>query len=172
MIGTSAPKHHAALRTLGVLPLDYGAADLTSKVLTLAPTGVNAVFDHLGLKSARSSFALLTRGGSLLAYGNAAIMNSTESMGKAFVSLLFQIALWNIRRNDRSATFYNFWEGSRVSPKRFHRYLREDLSALLDLLAKGAISPVIAARFPLVEAAAAMILAESRTIQGKVILLP
>ncbi|AXC15066.1 hypothetical protein ACPOL_5822 [Acidisarcina polymorpha] len=43
---------------------------------------------------------------------------------------------------------------------------------MCDLLAKGAINPPIAARFPLAEASAAMTLAESRTVQGKVVLLP
>jgi hypothetical protein len=35
----------------------------------------------------------------------------------------------------RYATFYNFWGGSRISPKAFRTRLREDLTTLLDLLA-------------------------------------
>jgi NADPH:quinone reductase-like Zn-dependent oxidoreductase len=130
------------------------------------------VFDHLGLGSARMSSRLLARGGSLIAYGNAGILNTSASPFKAFVKFLSQLTLWNLLPNSHSATFYNFWAGSRISPKNFHSRLREDLSALLDLLAKGAIHPPIAARFPLTEASAAMTLAESRTAHGKVILLP
>ena len=40
------------------------------------------------------------------------------------------------------------------------------------MLAQGAITAPIAARFPLIEAAAALTLAESRTTAGKVILEP
>jgi NADPH:quinone reductase-like Zn-dependent oxidoreductase len=50
--------------------------------------------------------------------------------------------------------------------------MHEDLTVLLDLLVKAAINPPIAARFPLTEASAAMVLAESRTVQGKVVLVP
>jgi NADPH:quinone reductase-like Zn-dependent oxidoreductase len=72
----------------------------------------------------------------------------------------------------RYATFYNFWGGSRITPKAFRTRLREDLTALFGLLPKGAINPPIAARFPLTESSAAMVLAASRTVQGKVVLIP
>jgi NADPH:quinone reductase-like Zn-dependent oxidoreductase len=59
-----------------------------------------------------------------------------------------------------------------VPGEAFRRRLHQDLTEVLDLLARGAVSPQIAARFPLTEAAAAMELAESRTVRGKVILEP
>ncbi|MDG4809506.1 zinc-binding dehydrogenase [Micromonospora sp. WMMD1120] len=40
------------------------------------------------------------------------------------------------------------------------------------LLADGVLDPQIAARIPLAEAASALALAESRTVAGKVILVP
>ena len=172
VIGTAAPRHHDSLRALGVEPVDYNAPDLAERVAALAPGAVDAVFDHLGLASAHRSFSLLARGGSLVAYGNAAILNGSGSMVQAFVKLLSQITLWNLLPNTRRATFYNFWGGSRIAPKAFRSRLREDLAVLLDLLTKGAINPPIAARFPLSEAAAAMVLAESRTVQGKIVLIP
>jgi NADPH2:quinone reductase len=46
------------------------------------------------------------------------------------------------------------------------------LDKLLELLSQGAISPPVAARFPLLKASAAMQLAESRTVLGKVVLVP
>ena len=46
-------------------------------------------------------------------------------------------------------------------------------ASLLDqLVEQGVLTANIAARFPLTEAAAALALAESRTLNGKVILLP
>lgn len=172
VIGLAAPRHHDSLRALGVEPMDYNAQDLAKRVAALAPEGVNAAFDHLGLASARRSFSLLAPGGSLIAYGNAAILNGPGSMVQAFMKLLSQITLWNVLPNSRHATFYNFWGGSRIAPKAFRSRLREDLTVLWDLLTNGAINPPIAARFPLSEAGAALALAESRTVQGKIVLIP
>jgi NADPH:quinone reductase-like Zn-dependent oxidoreductase len=44
--------------------------------------------------------------------------------------------------------------------------------AVLRLLADGVFTPQVAARFPLADAAAALALAESRTVAGKVIIVP
>lgn len=172
VIGTAAPRHHDALRTMGVEPVDYNAPDLAKRIRALAPTGVDAAFDHLGLESARLSFSLLAQGGSLVSYGNAVMLNRPGSMVGAFMVLLSQLTLWNLLPNSHSASFYNFWGGSRIAPKAFRARLHKDLTALFGLLANGAINPPIAARFPLTEAGAAMVLAESRTVQGKVVLIP
>jgi NADPH:quinone reductase-like Zn-dependent oxidoreductase len=172
VIGTAAPRHHDALRALGVEPIDYNAPDLAQRIRALAPEGVNAAFDHLGLDSVRKSYRLLTRGGSLIAYGNAALLNGTQSMVAVFMALLSQLTCWNLLPNSHDAGFYNFWGGSRITPNAFRTRLREDLTSLLNLLSKGAITPSIAARFPLTDASAAMVLAESRTVFGKVVLMP
>lgn len=170
VIGTAAPRHHDALRAMGVEPVDYNAPDLAKRIHALVPEGINAAFDHLGLDSARTSYSLLAREGSLIAYGNTAILDGTGSIVSPFIVFLSQLALWNLLPNSRRATFYNFWGGSRITPKAFRARLREDLTALLDLLAKGTIDPPIAARFPSSEASAAMVLAES--LQVKVVLIP
>jgi NADPH2:quinone reductase len=74
--------------------------------------------------------------------------------------------------NTHRAMFYNFWAGHLLRRTAFRRRLHADLTAVLDLLAAGVLAPQIAARFPLTEVAAAMELAESRTVRGKVILEP
>ena len=43
---------------------------------------------------------------------------------------------------------------------------------MFDLLAAGVLTAQVAARLPLTEAAAALELAESRTVVGKVVLVP
>jgi NADPH:quinone reductase-like Zn-dependent oxidoreductase len=50
--------------------------------------------------------------------------------------------------------------------------LNEDLTQVLGLLADSVLEPQIAARFPLSDTAAALALAESRTVAGKVVVLP
>jgi NADPH2:quinone reductase len=137
---------------------------------------VDAAFDHLGLKSARVSYSLLARGGSLVCYGNAALLNDASLTGRSmiwiFLKLLARVSLWNILLNSHRATFYNFWGGHFLRPAVFRRRFRQDLDKLLDLLSRGVINPPVAARFPLLEASAALQLAESRTVRGKVVIVP
>ncbi|WP_407572531.1 medium chain dehydrogenase/reductase family protein [Deinococcus altitudinis] len=172
VIGTASPRHHDALRELGVEPIDYNAPDLAAQVRRLAPDGVDAAFDHLGLTSARRSFGLLASGGTLVAYGMAADLNGKGSMLPMFLRMVGQIVAWTVLPNSRRASFYDFWSGKTVRPGIFRRHQHEDLGRVLDLLAQGVITPYIAARFPLREVVRAMELAESRTVMGKVVLLP
>jgi len=172
VIGTAAPRHHEALRGLGVEPVDYSDPDLAARVRELAPDGVDAAFDHLGLASARVSKSLLARGGTLVSYGIASALKDTGSLLPLFIGLLARLALWTALPNGHRALFYDFWAGHRITPAAYRRHQAEDLTAVIDLVARGIVTPQIAARFPLVEAAAAMRLAESRTALGKVILIP
>ncbi|MFZ7089413.1 medium chain dehydrogenase/reductase family protein [Curtobacterium sp. RRHDQ10] len=172
VIGTAAPRNHDALRALGVEPVDYATPDLVGAVRALAPDGVDAVFDHLGEESARRSWTLLARGGALVVYGTALDLDSSKSILQVFVGMIGRIVLWNVVPNGRRASFYDFWGGKRVRPTMFRRRQHEDLSAVLDLLAQGVITPAVAARFPLEEIATAVELAESGTIRGKVVLVP
>src|SRR3954451_16072746 len=59
VIGTASPRHHEALRELGVEPVDYRDPDVAARVRELAPDGVDAVFDHLGGASIAVSYRLL-----------------------------------------------------------------------------------------------------------------
>ncbi|HWG13632.1 MAG TPA: medium chain dehydrogenase/reductase family protein [Streptosporangiaceae bacterium] len=172
VIGMASPKHHDQLRALGVEPLDYHDPDLAARVRELAPDGVDAVFDHLGLASARRSYRLLARGGTLVAYGQAAQRDTQTPMLLLFVPLLTQLALWNYLPTGRRASFYNVWGGHRANPGRFWARLRSDLGQVLGLLRDGILTAQVAARMPLTEVTAAMELAESHTVVGKVILEP
>lgn len=172
VIGTASPRHHDALRELGVEPIDYEDPQLADRVRALAPAGVHAVFDHLGGASFRRSFRLLARGGTLVAYGTATQLNDTNNIVVTFLGLYARLGLWSLLPNGRRALFYNFWGGKGLRPARFRRRLASDLSSVLALLREGAIAPQVAARFPLHEAGAAMTLAESRTVRGKVVLVP
>ena len=172
VLGTASLRHHDALRAMGVEAVDYSATDLAEKIRSLVPQGLHAAFDHLGLESARTSYSLLARGGSLIVYGNASTLNQKTSTTRVFLKLMGQLLLWKLRPRSHCVTFYNFWAGSLLRPSSFRRRLALDLTALFDLLSAGAINPPIAAQFPLTEAAAAMTLAESRTVLGKVVLTP
>ena len=172
VIGTASPKHHDQLRAMGVQPIDYHDPDLAARVRELAPDGVDAVFDHLGLDSARRSYRLLARGGTLVSYGQASQRDTRTPMLVLFVPLLAQLALWNYLPTGRRASFYNVWGGHRANPAKFWARLRTDLGQVLALLRDGVLTAQVAARMPLTEVTAAMELAESHTVVGKVILEP
>ncbi|MDX3747830.1 medium chain dehydrogenase/reductase family protein [Streptomyces sp. AK08-02] len=178
VIGTAGPRHHEALRDLGVEPIDYRDPDLAARVRELAPDGVDAVFDHLGGASVSLSYRLLNRTGTLVSYSIAAALDDTRPVLLDFLPLLARLALWNYLPTGRHASFYDVWAGAGKpdSAKReaFRARMRTDLTHVFGLLGAGVLTAKIAARFPLSEAAEAMRLAESssRPAVGKIILVP
>jgi NADPH2:quinone reductase len=174
VIGTASPRHHEALRALGVIPVDYRDPDLSARIREIAPAGVDAVFDHLGGESLHRSYELLASGGALVSYAIATKLGDqdTGSMLRPFLALTAQLAWWNYLPNGRSASFYNVWSGHSLRPHAFRARLSEDLTAVLTLLQQGVLTPQIAARLPLSAAAQAMELAESHTAYGKIVLIP
>ena len=172
VIGAASPRHHEALRAAGVIPVDYADPELPSLVREHAPDGVAAVFDNIGGDNAKRSFALIGRGGVLVGYAIVQAVSGTGSLLLPFLTAIGQALLWSALPNGRRATFYDLWAGHSIRPARFRRRLEADLGRVFALLADGTISANIAARFPLTEAAAALASAESRTLNGKVVLLP
>ncbi|MGB7449337.1 MAG: medium chain dehydrogenase/reductase family protein [Ornithinimicrobium sp.] len=169
VIGTASPRHHSALRELGVLPVDYNDPDLAARVRELAPDGVDAAFDHIGGDSLKRSYSLLAKDGTLVSYS---LLKETGPMIPAFVAMLARLALWNRLPNGHAASFYNVWTDHTLRPARFRARLHADLTAVFGLLADGTLAAQVAARIPLTQAREAMELAESHTALGKVVLIP
>ena len=172
VIGTASPRHHDALRALGAEPVDYREEGLADRIRALAPDGVDAAFDHLGGASFARSFGLLAPGGTLVAYGTAGQLEDDDNILVSFLGVFARLGLWSLLPNRRRALFYDFWEGGTVAPERARRRRAADLTRVLDLLADGVLTPHVAARIPLADAAEAMRLAESSTVYGKVVLVP
>ncbi|BCJ61803.1 medium chain dehydrogenase/reductase family protein [Micromonospora endophytica] len=171
VIGTASARHHDAVRALGATPVDYRDPGMYHRIRALAPDGVDAVFDHVGGPGVEQSWQLLRKGGTLVSYGTAATKNEEGSSRLPVLKLFAQLKLWHTLPNHRSAYFYNFWAGHR-DLAAFRRTLAEDLTQVFRLLADGVLDPQIAAELPLAEAATALALAESRTVAGKVVLVP
>ncbi|WP_039829419.1 medium chain dehydrogenase/reductase family protein [Nocardia testacea] len=171
VIGTASPRHHAVVRDLGAIPVDYRDPRMYRRIRELAPDGVDAVFDHVGGAGVVESWRLLRRGGTLVSYGTAATKDTDGDSRLPVLKLFARLTLWNYLPNGKSARFYNFWAGKRHLDT-FRSRLREDLTRVLGLVADGVLVPQIAAEFPLSEASAALALAESRTVAGKVVLVP
>ena len=172
VIGTASPRHHDALRAAGVEPVDYNDPKLAERVRELSPRGVDAVFDNIGGPIARVSYRLLAPRGAYVGYAIIAEVSGTGGLAMPFVKALSRVLLWSALPNGHRAKFYDLWGGHKRRPARFRKHLEEDLGHVFTLLADGSLKASIAARFPLDDAAAALTLAESRTVNGKIILLP
>jgi len=171
VIGTASTRHHDTVRQLGAIPVDYHDPDMYRRIRELAPDGVHAVFDHVGGTGLKESWRLLRRGGVLVSYGTAATKNEDGNSRLPVLKSFARLVLWNYLPNGKGARFYNFWAGKRRLAT-FRDRLREDLTQVLALVADGVLTPQVAARFPLADAGAALALAESRTVAGKVIIVP
>jgi NADPH:quinone reductase-like Zn-dependent oxidoreductase len=172
VIGTAGPAQLNRVRELGAEPIDYRSEDVPARVRELARDGVAAVFDHVGGSGIVDSWRMLARGGTLVSYGTASTRDVPGNPRVPVLKLLGRLTAWNVLPNGRRATFFNLWAGRRLRPARYRAQLREDLGAVLELLAAGAITPQVARRFPLTDAAAALRYAEAGGIAGKVILEP
>jgi NADPH:quinone reductase-like Zn-dependent oxidoreductase len=172
VIGTAGPHAQDALRSLGVTPIDYRSENVSERVRALAPNGVAAVFDHVGGPGINDSWSSLARGGTLVSYGTASTRDVPGNAALPVLKLIAKLQLWNVLPNGRKAHFFNLWAGYRFRRDRFRAQLREDLTKVFELVRDGAITPQIAARYPLHEAAEALRFAEAGGFTGKVLLLP
>jgi NADPH:quinone reductase-like Zn-dependent oxidoreductase len=172
VIGTASARHHDALRERGVIPVDYRTEDVVARVRELAPTGVDAVFDHVGGRSAVDSWHLLAPGGTLVSYGSASTRDDEGSKQWPVLKLLGRVWLWNALPNRRRAYFFNVWAGRALAKDRFRARLRADLTEVFAALQRGDVTAQIAAQLPLTRVADALRLAESGTVAGKVVLNP
>src|SRR5262249_38133613 len=172
VIGTAGPAQQERVRELGALPVDYRNEDGAARVRELAPDGVAAVFDPVGGPGIEDSWRMLARGGTLVSYGTASTRDVPGNPRLPVLKLLARLTAWNLLPNGRHSKVFNLWAGRRPRPTRYRADLRHDLGEVLDRLAKSAITPQVAARFPLTEAATALRHAEAGGITGKVILIP
>lgn len=82
--------------------------------------------------------------------------------------------LMSLRPGRRRVRSFDVWGRAELGLTRaafFERY-RRDLAEVLDHVARGELTPTIAATFPITRAAEALRLHESGTTAGKILLTP
>jgi NADPH2:quinone reductase len=101
--------------------------------------------------------AVLRRGGALVHYGG------PQSFSR-FLLLMAKFILYNLLPNGKSIKGYGTHRGDIT-------LFKEDWATLFKLLEEGQIKPIIAEKFPILEAAQANALLESGQVTGNVVLL-
>jgi NADPH:quinone reductase-like Zn-dependent oxidoreductase len=159
MYGVASKSKHAILSEYGATPIDYHTQDFVEVVQEAEPLGLDAVFDGMAGDHFKRGFSVLRRGGTLVGYGNPMSFSG-------MVQILGQVLLFNLLPNGKSAKYYSTGV-SRLNRRMF----LEDWATLFRLLEQGKITPIIAAKFPILEARKANELLESGEVIGNVVLL-
>jgi NADPH:quinone reductase-like Zn-dependent oxidoreductase len=149
------------LNEYGATPIDYHTQDFVDVIRQAEPEGLDAVLDGMmRLDYIRGSLSLLRRGGRLVSFGEPAGFLVLFRILRTFAAV-------NLLPNGRSYKLYGtsfYFVGDK-------RPFLEDWATLFELLEEGKIKPIMAARFPILEAAKANALLESGQVTGNVVLL-
>jgi NADPH:quinone reductase-like Zn-dependent oxidoreductase len=127
--------------------------------------GVAAVFDPRSGRGLWRSRAMVRPGGSLVVFGLSSVAHRRIGAAVGVVGSLASLALFSALPGKRSSVFA-MDKIYRRDPAR----VRVLVAGALDLLAAGAIAPIIGAILPLEEVAEAHRLVEAGAVVGKVVL--
>jgi NADPH:quinone reductase-like Zn-dependent oxidoreductase len=164
--GTASKSKHATVSALGGIPIDYRSENFVDRAR--ASGGVDLALDPIGGASWWRSYQALRPQGQLLVYGISSAIGPQGANQAAAVGSFLLLGLLKLIPGGRSASFYAITSMKKQHPDWF----REDLTALLSLLAARKIAPAIAERLPLSEASRAHDLLERAQVTGKLVLLP
>lgn len=174
--GTCSARGAAAVSELGAVPIDYRTQDYVKEIRRLTSEGVDAVFDPIGGAHLWHSREALRPGGRVVGYGNTTSLRG-EGLGSGRsgrrnrlhgipIYALYIAGGW-LLPGRRRVVPYSIQTLKRLRPALF----RQDLIALLELLQRKMIRPLIAKRFPLAEARRAQELLEKGGVTGKIALV-
>lgn len=176
MYGTCSARGASAVIDLGGAPIDYQHQDFVQEIRRLTGEGVDVVFDSIGGSHVWRSRKALRPGGRVVAYGLTGMLSggrlaSGRSGGRhPFRGIanfgLYIVGGW-LLPGRRRVTPYSIQTLKRLRPTMF----RQDLIALFDLLKEQKIKPLVAHRFPLVEARQAHELLGKGGVTGKIVLV-
>lgn len=159
MYGLASQSKHAILDEYGAVPIDYHSQDFVELIRRVEPGGLDAIFDGIGGDYLRRAYKLLKPGGIWVGYANPGSLSG-------LISHLGGTIWHNLLPDGRRVRLY----GTGASYLNRQPFL-QDWAVLFEMLAQGKISPVIFAKFPILEAPQANALLESGTVVGNVVLL-
>jgi len=161
MYAIASMSKHPILAEYRATPIDYRTQDFVDEIQRDEPEGLDVVLDGMmRLDYIRRSLPLLRGGGRMVSFGEPA------GLPELF-RILATVTGVNLRPNGKSFKLYGtstYFLGNRKP------YL-EDWAALFKLLEAGKIKPIVAAKFPILEAHKANELLESGQVVGNLVLL-
>jgi NADPH:quinone reductase-like Zn-dependent oxidoreductase len=162
LFGTASKHNFELLASYGAVAIDYQTEDFVARVRELTGDGVDVVFDPIGgARQLWRSHRALRKGGRLIWFGVA----GTAYRGiKVIPESMLAVVAIGLLPNGKKATFP-------PDVDRPIEWYRTTLELLLDYAATNKISPIIAQRFPLLEAAGAHEFMERHQYAGKVVLV-
>jgi len=168
MYGTASQSKHALVKQLGGIPIDYRSEDFVARIKQETNgKGVDVIFDTLGGKSWARSYKCIKRGGMLIGFGALQMTTGEESTLSVVLGFAKLLALWKLIPDGKATTFYNIHHRRQKLPDEF----KQDVQALMKLLAEGKLKPVVAGRYPLTEAAKVHRMIDKAEIAGKAVLV-
>jgi NADPH:quinone reductase-like Zn-dependent oxidoreductase len=173
MYGTCSSRGAPAVAALGAIPIDYQHLDFVNEIRRLTHAGVDAVFDGIGGTHMWRSRKALRPGGKVVVYGlTSSLQGGRLAPGRRHryrgiaIFGLYVAGGWILPGRMRVVPYSIQWL-KRRKPALF----RQDLMTLLDLLEQQKIRPLIAQRFPLVEARQAHEFLGKGGVTGKLVLV-
>ncbi len=184
LYGTASARDRAAVERFGAVAIDYQNEDFLARVRELTGEGVDVVLDSLGGPLSLRSFRALRPGGRLVVFGRYATLSHGRKNWSAVIKWYAAIgALWvrsklSPGRKVLAYQIQKFRDAAQQRPgavggePRYPDWFQEDFRALLELLRRGEIHPIVAERMPLSDARRAHELLESSAEKGKLVLVP
>lgn len=171
LYGTASARDLAAVERLGAVAIDYRNEDFLARVRELTGGGVDVALDGIGGSVSLRSFRALRPGGRLVVFGRYDTLAHGHKNWRAVIewyAATASVALWGLLSPRRRVLAYRI-QKLRI---RHQDWFREDFLALLELLRRGEIHPVVAERLPLSDARRAHELLERTAATGKLVLVP
>jgi NADPH:quinone reductase-like Zn-dependent oxidoreductase len=170
-IGTASLGKAQIVTSRGAVHIDYRADKLVERVRRTSDGGVVAAFDHIGGGHVKKvSLAALRPGGICVVYGFYNMTRDGRLRAVALADIAINSLLSSVRLFESSQGVVAYhapdWKEHRLNA------YRQDLRSIVGLVADGTLSPLIGATFPLADAAAAHRALETRSVAGKIVLIP
>jgi len=157
LYGLASTNKHGMLAEYGAIPIDYHAQDFVQILRQAEPSGLDFVFNGMSDEYFERGLAVLRKDGVLVYYGG------PQSFSR-FLFLLVKFIFYNLLPNGKTIKGYGT---HRLGVDLF----KEDWTKLFNLLEERKIDPLIAAKFPILEARKANELLESGQVIGNIVLL-
>ncbi len=170
-IGAASRGKHDTVQSRGGVALDYQAEDVAARARAISGGGVVAAFDHIGGQHFRKvSLPALKPTGVGVLYGGYDTTRGGKVHPLAIADMMLgsRFSAFALFGNSQSVATYAIpaWREARAQA------YRDDLATVLRLVAEGAVAPLIGEILPLRDAAKAHRAMESRSVSGKIVLVP